>query len=132
MTTIPARLAKRAVTHVSVAAARPDVLALYRDFYRAAPEICDLYAIDIPPSLVRARFRQEFERNKHISDVKVLDVLLLKGRQEYQEIMNTWKMRAQLLALIMAPIERQGEHPTGFLDAFYSGKDALAVAPLSP
>ncbi|KZO97601.1 hypothetical protein CALVIDRAFT_562946 [Calocera viscosa TUFC12733] len=132
MTTIPARLAKRAVAHTSLASARADVLALYRDFYRAAPEICDTYALDIPPSLVRTRYRQEFERNKHVTDLKVLDVLILKGRQEYQEVMNTWKMRAQLLGFIMAPIERQGQHPKGFLDSFYTGKDELAVLPMSP
>jgi len=56
-----------------------------------APEICALYALDVPPSTLRAKFRTQFEKNKTVSDIAVLDLMLLKAQQEYQETMNGWK-----------------------------------------
>jgi hypothetical protein len=56
-----------------------------------APEICALYALDVPPSTLRAKFRTQFEKNKTIKDVAVLDLMLLKAQQEYHETMNGWK-----------------------------------------
>lgn len=46
---------------------------------------------------MRAKFRQMFERNKYVKDVGVLDVLLLKGWQEYQETMNAWKQTSHVM-----------------------------------
>lgn len=59
--------------------------------FAQAPEICALYALDVPPSTLRAKFRTQFEKNKMVKDVAVLDLMLLKGQQEYQETMNGWK-----------------------------------------
>lgn len=56
-----------------------------------APEICALYALDVPPSTLRAKFRTQFEKNKTVKDLAVLDLMLLKAQQEYQETMNSWK-----------------------------------------
>ena len=38
-----------------------------------------------------------FDRNSHIKDVAVIDVLLLKGYQEYQETMNAWKQAPHIM-----------------------------------
>lgn len=38
-----------------------------------------------------------FERNRHITDVAVLDVMLLKGYQEFQETMNCWKQTPHIM-----------------------------------
>lgn len=51
-----------------------------------APEIVQLYAINFPASAIRAKVRQEFERNALVDDLETVDVLLLKGHQEYQEV----------------------------------------------
>lgn len=114
MTTIPSRLAQTTYISRSIEEARRRSTALYRNFYRSvsvhahddavrrdsdadlqtqmqAPEICALYALDVPPSTLRAKFRTQFEKNKAIKDVAVLDVMLLKAQQEYQETMNGWK-----------------------------------------
>jgi NADH dehydrogenase (ubiquinone) 1 alpha subcomplex subunit 6 len=51
---------------------------------RSANEIVTLYAINIPASAVKAKIRQEFERNSRVDDLATVDILLLKGHQEYQ------------------------------------------------
>lgn len=91
LVTIPARLAQAARVSSSRQEARSRSLALYRDFYRSAPEICALYALDVPPSTLRAKFREKFEAARGIEDLAVIDVMLHKGRVEYQETMNAWK-----------------------------------------
>lgn len=45
-----------------------------------------LYALNVPASAIRAKVRQEFERNRHVDDLEAADILLLKGYQEFQEV----------------------------------------------
>ena len=61
------------------------------------PEICALYPLDVPPALLRAKIPTKFERYRNVTDVAVLDVLLLKGHQEYQETMNAWKQAPHVM-----------------------------------
>jgi NADH dehydrogenase (ubiquinone) 1 alpha subcomplex subunit 6 len=89
--TIPSRLAqavKIARTHDE---ARARVLSAYRHWYRSAPEICALYALNVSPSAIRLKIREDFERARSVSDLKVINVLLHKNWVEYQETMNCWK-----------------------------------------
>lgn len=69
---------------MEIAVARARSRALYRDWMRAAHEIPILYAVNIPASAVRAKIRQDFERNLLVDDLGTVDILLLKGQQEYQ------------------------------------------------
>ena len=41
--------------------------------------------------MVRLKVRQDFERNRYIDNLDVINVMLLKNQQEYQEVMNGWK-----------------------------------------
>lgn len=70
---------------------------MYLCLLTQAPEICALYPLDIPPAMLRAKMRTLFEQNRHVRDVAVLDVLLLKGQQEYQETMNAWKQTSHVM-----------------------------------
>lgn len=97
MTTIPARLARLTQSSPTWDVARQRSRSLYRMWYRSAPEICQLYALNIPAHAIRAKVREEFEKNKHVDDIKAVDVLLLKGYQEYQETLNCWKMDSHLM-----------------------------------
>jgi hypothetical protein len=86
---------------------------------RQAPEICTLYALDVPPSAVRAVIRQRFERNRHLTDPNVVDILLHKSRLEYQETMNFWKQEPHLIGLLLNG-NRERPHRT-FMQKFFEG-----------
>ncbi|KAF9648134.1 hypothetical protein BDM02DRAFT_3155887 [Thelephora ganbajun] len=128
MTTIPARLARATRISSSPTEARQRVLSLYRDWYRSAPEICTLYALSVSPTYLRHVIRQRFERNRSVTDPKIIDVLIAKERMEYQETMNCWKMGDQLLGLL---VQGDGGKPVGgtFLQRFYQGRDEQAIRP---
>lgn len=91
MTTIPARLAKAVHIATTQAEARQLSINAYRAWYRSAPEICALYALDVSPSAIRLKIRQDFEKNRAITDLGIINMLLHKNQQEYQETMNCWK-----------------------------------------
>jgi NADH dehydrogenase (ubiquinone) 1 alpha subcomplex subunit 6 len=177
MTTIPTRLARTATQSTSSIHQRKRVLELYREWMRGvcfhppvkllsilftfspslpksaqqqAPEICALYALDVPPSPVRAVIRQRFERNWHLADSNFVNILLHKSRLEYQETMNFWKQEHHLIGLLLNG--NRERRPRTFLQKFFesglctmdssgrlfvdncccSGRDEDAVLPASP
>ena len=53
-------------------------------FVLQAPEIQTMYRIPFPVSAIRSRMRQEFERNRFINKLPVVDVLLFQSNADYQ------------------------------------------------
>ena len=43
-----------------------------------------MYNVPMPISMLRTRIRQEFERNRYVDKIPVVDVLLFKSHAEYQ------------------------------------------------
>ncbi|KAJ6554531.1 NdufA6 NADH-ubiquinone oxidoreductase 14.8 kDa subunit [Mycena capillaripes] len=124
--TIPARLAQVTRASTSPADARARVITLYRDWYRAAPEVVNQYALDVSPTQLRHAIRMRFEANRNVTDVRVIDVLLLKSRQEYQETLNMWKQPDHIYGILLKPKERPSRT---FLQKFYEGRDEEAIIP---
>jgi len=89
-----------------------------RTFSIQAPEIVTLYALDVSPTLIRHTIRQRFEKNRYVTDPRVIDVLQLKSRQEYQETMNCWKQMDHVMGIMLQP--RDTSQKT-FLQKFYEG-----------
>lgn len=53
-----------------------------------------------------------------MSDPKVIDVLIQKGRQSWQETMNCWSQEPHILGILLAPKDRPQRT---FLEKFYEG-----------
>jgi NADH dehydrogenase (ubiquinone) 1 alpha subcomplex subunit 6 len=53
-----------------------------------------------------------------MSDLRVISQLVLKGRQEYQETINLWKMKDHVMGKLLSP---RGRPPRTFLEKFYEG-----------
>ncbi|KAJ7222382.1 NdufA6 NADH-ubiquinone oxidoreductase 14.8 kDa subunit [Mycena pura] len=135
---IPSRLAQVTRTSTSPADARARVIQMYRDWYRAvcppftptarsaAPEVVDQYALDVSPTQLRHAIRMRFETHRSVTDVRAIDLLLLKSRQEFQETMNMWKQPDHIYGILLQPKERP---PQTFLQRFYEGRDEHAVIP---
>ncbi len=89
---------------------------------KKSPQIVDDYALDIPVFSVRAKIRQEFEKNRYIKELKVIDILLFKGRTEYEETMNMWKQKSHVMRYFSEQEEsRMPPESTDFLNKFYAG-----------
>lgn len=46
-----------------------------------APEIVEIFNVPVSVYDIRIKIREQFERNQHITDLNVIDILLLKGHQ---------------------------------------------------
>ncbi|KIK65059.1 hypothetical protein GYMLUDRAFT_383405 [Collybiopsis luxurians FD-317 M1] len=125
--TIPARLARPATVSATHAEAKRRTIQLYREWYRSAPEIIAIYSLNYSPQYVRHLLRQRFEANRHVTDLRAINVLLLKSRQEYQETINAWKLPDQVMGLLLKP--KEGPQAKTFLEKFYTGRDEDAIKP---
>ncbi|KAF9927080.1 hypothetical protein FBU30_003504 [Linnemannia zychae] len=105
----------------SLAAAHKRVIHLYRYFQRGVPEIMRTHQLDIPTSMVRTKIREEFERHRDVKDLAVIDILLLKGHQEYQETMNAWKQETHIMRYFAK--DEAPPQPNTFMEKFLAGKD---------
>ena len=52
--------------------------------YEQAPEIQQMYSLNMPISAIRTKIRQEFERHRYAAQLKTVDVLLFNSHQEFQ------------------------------------------------
>ncbi|KAI8906055.1 hypothetical protein EDD86DRAFT_277445 [Gorgonomyces haynaldii] len=97
--------------------ARKRALALYRDWIRSAPDVVDMYKLDVSSRVLRHKIREQFEKNRYVSDIKIIDILLFKGRIEYEETMNLWKQKTHVMRYFSNDVyERK---PQTFLEHFY-------------
>lgn len=116
----------KTTSSVSLIHGRKRVLGLYRQWIRAvylfnkAPEICDIYHLEVNSRTLRRRIRQEFEKNKFVKDLSMVDILLFKGRTELEETMNAWKQPTHVMRYFEHD-EYQEPKTNDFLTNFYQG-----------
>jgi NADH dehydrogenase (ubiquinone) 1 alpha subcomplex subunit 6 len=49
-----------------------------------APEIQQMYSLNMPVSAVRTKIREEFERHRYVSHLQTVDMLLFQSHAEFQ------------------------------------------------
>ncbi|KAJ1965443.1 ndufa6 NADH-ubiquinone oxidoreductase subunit [Dipsacomyces acuminosporus] len=104
----------------SLADARLRAIHLYRQWQKSVPQIMVDYHLCMPQSVVRAKIREEFEKNRYVSDPRAIDVLLFKGRVEFEETYNVWKQYSHVLRYFDA--NEKDPQSTKFLDKFIEGR----------
>ena len=94
-----ARTQAKPILSATFAEARRRALNLYRAWYREVgslfirtfshgkpslfeqiPHMIETYALDMPVRMARHRLREEFVRNSHVRDPRVIDMLVVKAR----------------------------------------------------
>ena len=77
---------------------------------------------DIPKSIeqCRGKLRDKFVENSRIQDIRVVDMLVIKGQMELKETVEIWKQKAHLMRYWK---ESEEVKPTDFLSKFISGNN---------
>ncbi|KAI5820015.1 NADH-ubiquinone oxidoreductase 14.8 kDa subunit [Pyronema omphalodes] len=123
MTIHPTHLAQRTRSSVNWNDARARVIKSYRDWYRAAPEIVNLYVLEVDTPQVRTKIRQEFERNRNVKQLPVVDMLITKSNMEFQETMNYWKQITQIMKYFRTEEDPRAHVPKDFMTGFLEGRN---------
>ncbi|KTW26655.1 hypothetical protein T552_02664 [Pneumocystis carinii B80] len=98
--TQPAALAIRTAASRTIEEARKRVLRQYRAWQRAIPIVVEMYQLDVPIQEVKSALRNAYRKNKNITDLKKLDILIFQGHAEYQETLNFWKQQTHIMTFL--------------------------------
>ncbi|CAK1551084.1 unnamed protein product [Leptosia nina] len=108
----------RPVLSLDSSEARSRVLSLYKAWYRQIPYIVKDYDIPKSEEQCRAKLREYFVKNKDVTDVRVIDLLVIKGQMELKEVINIWKQKGHIMTYFKPTEEPK---PKDFLSKFFSG-----------
>ncbi|CAH0381951.1 unnamed protein product [Bemisia tabaci] len=97
---------------------RTRALQLYKAWYRAFPEILRIQDLPVNLKQCREKLREEFHKNKNVTDLRVKDLLIVKGQQELQEFSKFWSQKSHMM---MRFKETHNPQPQDFLSKFFSG-----------
>ncbi|KAJ0735269.1 putative NADH:ubiquinone reductase (H(+)-translocating) [Helianthus annuus] len=102
------------------------------DFFRAAcrsiPSIMDIYNLYdvVTPSQLRSTIAAEIRKNAHITNPKVIDMLLFKGMEELSNITEHAKQRHHIIGQyvvgnqgLVQDVATKDENISKFLKNFY-------------
>ncbi|KAK9503471.1 hypothetical protein O3M35_010017 [Rhynocoris fuscipes] len=100
--------------------ARRRVLNLYKAWYRQIPYILLDYDIPKNAKQCREKLREEFDKHKHVNDIRVIDMLVVKGHIDLKEAVEVWKHRSHLMTYWQDTVEPK---PKDFLSKFIAGSN---------
>ena len=100
--------------------AQRNVRGLYKQWIRSVPDIIAMYRLPYNQKQVQNRIREEFYKNSHVRDVRVVDLLIVKSQMDLQETLQHWKQSCHMREFFGKPTDI--EKPTTFMGKFLTQK----------
>ncbi|KAJ2949015.1 hypothetical protein O0L34_g5956 [Tuta absoluta] len=100
--------------------AKKRVLSLYKTWYRQIPVLVHEFDISKTEEQCKAKLKEMFLANKHVTDVRVIDMLVIKGQMELEECVKSWKQKGHIMAYFAPTIEPK---PDDFLSKFFNNNE---------
>ncbi|XP_033753193.1 NADH dehydrogenase [ubiquinone] 1 alpha subcomplex subunit 6-like [Pecten maximus] len=100
---------------------RRRVLNLYRAWYRQLPYIVTNFHVPLTTTQCKSRLRNQFSKNKGLTDLRVIDMMVIKGQMDLMEVVNNWKQRNHVMQLFDDFSE--ASKSKDFLAKFYEGHE---------
>ncbi|CAK9290616.1 unnamed protein product [Gordionus sp. m RMFG-2023] len=98
---------------------RQKVLCLYKRFLRKIPNIIELYAnLPLTYNAYRNKIREEFTKNKSVSDIRAIDMLIHRGENDLADLLNLWKQGCHVMNYFKYT---ENPKPKDFMGKFLSG-----------
>ncbi|XP_022317946.1 NADH dehydrogenase [ubiquinone] 1 alpha subcomplex subunit 6-like [Crassostrea virginica] len=108
------------IMSVNKAESKARVLKLYKAWYKQIPHMVQIYKLDVTVDEAYAKLREEFTKNKHVTDLRVIDLLIVKGQLELINTVEEFNQKTHLMRFFQ---DTHNKRPTDFLGKFYAGHD---------
>ncbi|XP_057462880.1 NADH dehydrogenase [ubiquinone] 1 alpha subcomplex subunit 6-like [Actinidia eriantha] len=124
------RSVKVAPNSASLEEARGRVFDFFRSACRSIPTIMDIYNLQdvVSPSELRSSISSQIRKNSHITNPKVIDMLLFKGMEELGNIVEHAKQRHHIIGQyvvgrggLVQDLGPKDQGSSNFLKNFYGG-----------
>jgi NADH dehydrogenase (ubiquinone) 1 alpha subcomplex subunit 6 len=111
----------RPVLSLDSSEARIRALNLYRAWYRQIPRILHDYELPVSESRMKAKLREMFAQNKNVSDIRAIDMLVIKGQMDLNETVHKFKQPCHVMNYFKTT---HNPKPKDFISKFLAGKDS--------
>jgi len=102
--------------------AKTRVLSLYKAWYRHIPYMVKDYSFAPTVKDCREVLNANFKKNAHVRDIRVIDMLVIKGQTDLQEIVEHWAEPTHIYAKWFST-ENAKERPKDFISKFLAGQE---------
>lgn len=68
----------------------------------------------------KEKLREMFLKHKNVTDIRIIDMLVIKGKQHYDECANGWAQPTHFMRFWQDTLEPK---PADFLSKFIAGKN---------
>jgi len=96
------------------------VLSLYKAWCRHIPLMCKDFELPRNEAECRVVLRKEFLKNARVTDLRVIDMTIIRGQQDLKEVVEHWKQVTHIMAKWF-PEEVVQEKPKDFISKFLNG-----------
>ncbi|XP_025104599.1 NADH dehydrogenase [ubiquinone] 1 alpha subcomplex subunit 6-like [Pomacea canaliculata] len=100
--------------------AKRRVLNLYKAWYRHIPYVVKDFDVPISIKQGREKLRELFLKNRHVTDIRTIDLLVVKGQMDLVETTQIWKQRPHIMMYFKDTVNQR---PSDFLGKFFDGHD---------
>merc|ERR1711997_501869 len=101
--------------------ARKNVRSLYRSYIRSVPYIMTTFKVaKLTEKQLYSVLREEFTKHGNVTDPRVIDMLVIKGKIELQEQVELWQQRTHFYRRFQ---ETTKKNPDSFMGKFLTQKN---------
>ena len=101
--------------------AKRRVLSLYKAWHRQIPYMLRDFALPITRETAYKQLRKKFMEKSHVTDIRVIDMLVVKGQQDLKEVVEIWAQSTHIMSKHFR--EAHKERPKDFMSKFLSGQE---------
>lgn len=95
---------------------RRRIISLYRSWMRCSEYLTKTQDLSISERMMKEKVRDDFERFKTVSDLRVLDSMIAKSTLELEEAYKGWQQTTHILRRFKQTVEPR---KTDFMSKFY-------------